>query len=237
VTVDLNADVGEVAGEEPLYALVTSVNVACGGHAGDEASMKRAVRLACALGVAVGAHPGYPDRLHFGRRSMAMPAPELAQNLAAQMEALSRICRREGVALVHVKPHGALYHDASREEAVAYAVADAVTWISPDLVLFGLAGSSALARWARRGMRTAAEGFADRVYEEDGMLRARDKEGALLLDPALAAAQAVRLARSGTVATLCVHGDTPGAVGLLARVRSSLEEAGIHVRASGHASR
>lgn len=233
MTIDLNADVGEIEGEEPLYNLVTSVNVACGGHAGDEVSMRRAIRLAASRGVVVGAHPGYPDRAHFGRRSMRMPAAELVQALAGQIDVLARLCRAEGVLLGHVKPHGALYHDASRDDAVAQAVADA----APGLVLVGLAGSHALARWAALGRRTAAEGFADRAYDSDGSLRSRDKPGALLLDPALAAAQAVRLARSGTVSTLCVHADTPGAATILTRVRRALEEAGIRPAAPGHASR
>ena len=233
MTMDLNADVGESDGEELLYALVTSVNVACGGHTGDAGSMARAVRLAAARGVVVGAHPGYPDRAHFGRRTMRMAPASLVEALAAQVEALSRICRTEGVPLTHVKPHGALYHDASRDEAVAQAIAEA----SPGRVLIGFAGSRALAWWTQRGRRTAAEGFADRAYEADGSLRSREKPGALLLDPAAAASQAVRLARSGTVATLCVHGDTPGAPHILAAVRSGLEAAGIEVAALRHASR
>ena len=233
MTIDLNADVGESGGEEPLYALVTSVNVACGGHAGDLASMTRAVRLASSHDVAVGAHPGYPDRAHFGRRSIPMPTAELAGTLAAQIDALSQVCRAEGVPLRHVKPHGALYHDASRDEDIAQAIADA----APGLALVGLARSPALVLWAALGRGTVAEGFADRVYDPDGSLRSRAMPGALLLDPALAAAQAVRLARSGTVSTLCVHADTPGAAAILARVREALEEAGIHPAAPGHGSR
>ncbi|HEX5041828.1 MAG TPA: 5-oxoprolinase subunit PxpA [Candidatus Polarisedimenticolaceae bacterium] len=233
MTIDLNADVGEIEGEEPLYALATSVNVACGGHAGDEASMTRAIRLAASRGVAVGAHPGYPDRAHFGRRSVHLSRAELTAALAVQIEALSRLCRVHGVPLVHVKPHGALYHDASRDERVAQAIADA----APGAVLVGLAGSLALTRYAALGRRTAAEGFADRTYEPDGSLRPREKPGALLLDPARAAAQAVRLARSGTIATVCVHADTPGAAGILARVREALEEVGIRPAAPRHASR
>ena len=233
MTIDLNADVGETAGEELLYALVTSVNVACGGHAGDAASMAHAVRLAALRGVAVGAHPGYPDRVHFGRRSISMPPAELTETLAGQIEALAQVCRTEGVPLLHVKPHGALYHDASQHEDIAQAIADA----APGLVLVGLARSAALALWTARGRRTVAEGFADRAYEPDGSLRSRAKPGALLLDPELAAAQAVRLARSGMVSSLCVHADTPGAAAILTRVREALEEAGIHPAAPGHASR
>lgn len=237
MTIDLNADVGEGEGEEVLYGLVTSVNVACGGHAGDQGSMVRAVRLAARHGVSVGAHPGYSDRAHFGRRSLTVPAAALTSLVTDQIEALTRICRGENLRLAHVKPHGALYHDASRDEDVAHAIADAAARIDPDLVLVGLAGSPALGTWKGRGLRTAAEGFADRTYEANGTLRSREEPDALILDPALAAAQAVRLARSGMVATLCVHGDTPEAAGILARVRAALEEAGIRVAAPRHASR
>ena len=237
MTIDLNADVGEGEGEEVLYGLVTSVNVACGGHAGDQDSMARAVRLAARHGVSVGAHPGYPDRAHFGRRSLTVPAAALASLVTDQIEALARICRGESLRLAHVKPHGALYHDASRHEDVALAIADAAARIDPDLVLVGLAGSPALVTWKGRGLHTAAEGFADRAYEADGTLRSREEAGALLLDPSLAAAQAVRLARSRRVATLCVHGDTPGATAILTRVRRALEDAGIHVAAPRHPTR
>jgi UPF0271 protein len=237
VTIDLNADVGEMDGEEPLYALVTSVNVACGGHAGDEASMTLAVRRAKARGVHVGAHPGYADREHFGRRSIEIAAPELARALTAQLASLAAICRTEGIPLTHVKPHGALYHDASARTSVADAIADAVSWTDPGLDLVGLAGSAALATWTARGLRARAEGFADRAYEADGSLRPRQREGALILDPTRAAEQAVRLARSGEIDSLCIHADTPGATALLRRVRSALEEAGIRVAAHGHASR
>jgi UPF0271 protein len=233
VTIDLNADVGEAGGEEPLYALVTSVNVACGGHAGDLTSMADAVRRAAAHGVTVGAHPGYPDRARFGRQPLPMDAAELVDTLAQQIDALARICRGEGVPLVHVKPHGALYHAASQKPTVAQAIADA----APGLVLVGLAGSPALAWWSQGGRHTVAEGFADRVYEPNGTLRSREKEGALILEPDLAAAQALRLARSGSVDTLCVHADTPGATGILARVRAALEEAGIRAAAGRRASR
>jgi UPF0271 protein len=173
VTLDLNVDVGELNGEETLYTLVTSVNVACGGHAGDVASMSDAVRLAASHGVCVGAHPGYPDREHFGRRSIALARPELIRCLIEQVQALSRVCRTEAVPLVHVKPHGALYHDASAQEAVAQAVADAVAQVDGNLALVGFAGSPTLSAWTVRGFRVRREGFADRVYEADGTLRAR----------------------------------------------------------------
>ena len=237
MTIDLNADVGEREGEETVYTLVTSVNVACGGHAGDEASMSAAVGLAGSHGVCVGAHPGYADREQFGRRSIALAPGALMRSLAEQVHALSRVCRSAGVPLVHVKPHGALYHDASARAEVALAIAEAVAQVGSDLPLVGLAGSSALATWAGRGLRVLREGFADRAYEADGTLRARRHADALILDPARAAEQALLLARSGRIDTLCVHADTPGAATILVAVRQALTGAGIEVAAVGHASR
>ena len=234
--VDLNADVGEMEGEEPLYALVTSVNVACGGHAGDVASMALALRRAAAHGVGVGAHPSYPDREHFGRHTVEISTGELTRSLARQVKALSSLCREAGVPLVHVKPHGALYHDASAVEGVAYAIADAVAEVDRGLVLVGFAGSTALGVWRARGHPVRAEGFLDRTYEADGSLRSRRHADALIVDPARAAEQALRLVRSGGIDTLCVHGDTPGAAELLRGTRRALTEAGIAVGARGHAS-
>jgi UPF0271 protein len=232
--VDLNADVGEMEGEEPLYALVTSVNVACGGHAGDVASMALALRRAAAHDVGVGAHPSYPDREHFGRRTVEIPTGELMRSLTLQVRALSSLCREAGVPLLHVKPHGALYHDASAVEGVSHAIADAVAEVDPDLVLVGLAGSPALGVWRARGHHVRAEGFLDRTYEADGSLRSRRHADALIVDPARAAEQALRLVRGGGIDTLCVHGDTPGAAELVRGVRRALTEAGIAVGARGH---
>ena len=227
--VDLNADLGEAAGEEPLYALVSSANVACGGHTGDAESMRRAIRLAQAHGVAIGAHPAYPDREAFGRRSVAISTEALAAALAEQIRDLVRLAKEAGARITHVKPHGALYNDAARDPRIAAAVADGVRRVSDELLLFGLAGSSALGSWAAAGLRTAAEGFADRGYRGDGTLVPRSEPGALLLDPQLAAVQAVALVRSGRVETLCVHSDTPGAVAILAAVRRLFADEGIDV--------
>jgi UPF0271 protein len=228
VTVDLNADVGEGEGEAPLYRLCTSVNVACGGHAGTTTSMARAVALARDAGTVVGAHPGYPDRAGFGRRSLALDPAELCRSLRAQVVTLAGIAGAAGVVLRHVKPHGALYHDARHPE-IADALADAIGGMEPAPVLVGFAGSPALDRWRGRGLRVAAEGFADRAYESDGSLRSRSLSGALVLDPRRAAEQALRLVRDGAVQTLCVHGDTPDAAAILAAVRAALEEAGVAV--------
>jgi UPF0271 protein len=223
--IDLNADLGEGPGEEILYPLVSSANIACGGHTGDEGSMREAVRRAIAHGVAVGAHPGYPDRERFGRESMRISASELAASIAAQIRSLARVAEELGAAVTHVKPHGALYHDAARDPAVAQAVADGVRAVSTDLVLFGFPGSISLALWSDLRLSIAAEGFADRAYGDDGRLVPRSQAGALIDDPERAAEQAAALARHG-IATVCVHSDTPGAATILRAVRERLERDG-----------
>jgi UPF0271 protein len=227
--IDLNSDVGELLGAEgraadrELIALVTSVNVACGGHAGDASTMTATVRAAAARGVAVGAHPSYLDREHFGRRSHAQSPKDAALTIASQLEALRDIARSCDVALTHVKPHGALYNDAAVDRATATAIADAVASFDKRLLLVGLAGSLLLDAGRAAGLRVAAEGFCDRAYEDDGTLRSRALPGAVFEDPALAARQAVRLAQRGDIDTLCIHGDTPGALAIARTVRAALD--------------
>jgi UPF0271 protein len=244
--IDLNCDLGEDAAEAArdaaLLAVVSSANVACGGHAGDEESMRRVVRAAAGLGVAVGAHPGYPDRAHFGRRDLELEPRRIADTVEAQILALRAIAAGEGVALAHVKPHGALYNRAAGEARVAVAIAAGVARVDARLPIFGLAGSLALEVWRRAGVPAVAEAFADRRYEADGTLRSRRHPDALIMDPAAAAEQAVRLAGEGWVeaagavrvairaSTLCIHADTPGAVAIASAVRRALAEAGIAVR-------
>ena len=227
--IDLNADVGEGPGEEPLYALISSANIACGGHAGEPASMRRAVELALRHGVAIGAHPSYPDRAGFGRASVAMPVGDLALTVSEQVGALSRIAADAGGAVSHVKPHGALYNDAAESESVADAIATGVGSIATSLALVGLAGSVALTVWAGRGFATIAEGFADRAYSAGGLLVPRSKAGALITDPRDAASQAIRLAEDGACRTICIHGDTPGALEIARAVRGGLERAGFSI--------
>jgi UPF0271 protein len=229
--IDLNADVGEGAGEEPLYGLITSANIACGGHAGDAGSMREAARLAMAHGVAIGAHPSYPDRDGFGRVSQTLAPSALARAVAAQVGALLSIAGAVGARVAHVKPHGALYNDAALRSDVALAVAEGVASVSQALILVGLAGSPALGIWRERGFRVAAEGFADRAYAADGTLVPRTSRGALITGSAEAAAQAIGLARGGRCDTICVHADTPGAGAIAAAVRLGLEEAGFAVSA------
>ena len=229
--IDLNADVGEGAGEESLYGLITSANIACGGHAGDSGSMREAVHLAMAHGVAIGAHPSYPDREGFGRVTRSLAPSALARVVAAQIAALMEITESVGARVAHVKPHGALYNDAVARSDIALAVAEGVASVSHGLILVGLAGSPALDAWRECGFRVAAEGFADRAYAADGTLVPRTSAGALIADTAVAAAQAVALARSGRCDTICVHADTPGASAIVAAVRRGLEEAGFAISA------
>jgi UPF0271 protein len=233
--VDLNSDVGEMPGSEgraadrALIALVTSVNVACGGHAGDASTMAATVRAAAERGVAVGAHPSYADRENFGRRPRAQSPQEAAAAIASQLEALRDVARTCEVSLTHVKPHGALYNDAAGDRATAVAVAGAVAAFDPSLLLVGLAGSQLLDAGRAAGLRVAAEGFCDRAYEADGTLRSRALPGAVFDDPQLAARQAVRLAQRGDIDTLCIHGDTPSALAIAHAVRAALRDEAVRI--------
>ncbi len=235
--IDLNADVGEGFGpwpmgaDEALIPIVTSVNIACGFHAGDPLVIERTIRLALEAGVGIGAHPGYPDREGFGRRDLAMSAGELEAAVLYQVAALAGMVAAAGGRLRHVKAHGALYNRAALDPAVAEPIARAVHRISADLILVGPPGSALLSAGASAGLPTAAEGFADRAYEADGSLRSRRLPGAVHIDPLTAAAQAVALAADGRYATLCVHGDTPGAAVIARAVRTALEAAGHRVTA------
>ena len=223
--IDLNCDMGELEDarhEAALMEYLTSANIACGGHAGDEASMERTARLALARGVRIGAHPGYPDRVHFGRVEIPMPAAEIERMVRRQIERLDAVVRSLGGRIVHVKPHGALYNVAVRNREVARAIAAGVAAWDPNVTLFGLAGSPMLEVWRQMGLEVAAEAFADRRYEPDGTLRPRQFADALITDPREAARQALRLAREGLAQTICVHGDTPGAVDILKACREAL---------------
>jgi 5-oxoprolinase (ATP-hydrolysing) subunit A len=225
MTIDLNCDMGELADsaiEEALMPLITSANVACGGHAGDPTIMRRTVDLARRHGVAIGAHPGYPDRANFGRVEMPLSAGEIAETVDQQIRALAAIAGD----LAHVKPHGALYNVAAKNPEVARAIGEGVARFSRDLVLFGLAGSKMLDVWREMGFRVAAEGFADRRYEPDGSLRSRKFADALITNPLDAAAQALRLANEGHVQTICIHSDTPGSLAIAEVVARELYASG-----------
>ena len=241
--IDLNADVGEgFPDDEAVIGAVSSVNVACGGHAGDAATIAATIELARRSGASVGAHPAYPDRAGFGRRELDIEDEALEASLIDQVQAVARAAAEFGVPLAHVKPHGALYNVAARDPSVALVVAHAVRAVSPGLVVVGLARSPGLAAVAASGLRIAAEAFADRRYEGDGRLRDRRHEDALVADPADAARRAVDLARAGRVGavdgsvlglhpdTVCIHGDAPGAGERAVAVRAALDAAGIEVR-------
>jgi 5-oxoprolinase (ATP-hydrolysing) subunit A len=222
---DINCDMGELedaAHEAALLEYITSANIACGGHAGDDHIMERTARLALDRRVAIGAHPGYPDRANFGRIEIAMRPAEIAATVHQQIARLDGIVRRLGGVIVHVKPHGALYNVAVHNVDVARAIADGVARWNSHVVLFGLAGSPMLEIWRGMGFAVWREAFADRCYEPDGTLRSRKLPGALITDPAAAAAQAARFAAEGNADTICVHGDTPGAVEILKACRDTL---------------
>jgi UPF0271 protein len=246
--VDLNADIGESFGiyqagqDDLLVRLITSGSIACGFHAGDPSVMRRTVALAAKAGVAIGAHPGFPDLAGFGRREINAQPQEITDLVLYQIGALSAVAKAEGVSLQHVKPHGALYNMSVRRKDIADAIARAVASFDETLLLIGLPGSELLAAGSRLRLRVAAEGFADRSYEPDGSLTSRHVAGAVITDPAAAAERAVRMikdtkviARDGSsfscaVDTICVHGDTRGAVDVAASVRQALEQAGVTVK-------
>lgn len=232
--IDLSADLGEGAlGEEEVWPLITSANVACGGHAGDEASMRDAVRRAREHGVRLGAHPSYPDRANFGRKSMAMERAALLASLREQLEALRSIARHAGGELHHVKPHGALYNDAHRDRALAEVVIEATSETDGGLAIVCSDTSQMAAAARAAGTRVIREAFADRRYEPDGSLVARAIGGSLLTideaaaQAALLATESAVIARDGSrvpiaFETLCIHADMEGAVERLRAVRGAL---------------
>jgi UPF0271 protein len=242
--IDLNADLGEGdVFDEELLQIVSSCNVACGGHAGDEESMMLTVRAAIANGVAVGAHPAYPDRKGFGRTSGFMAGDALYESLTEQVSNLADIAAHLGARLAHVKPHGALYNDAVRDKALADVIAR-VTAEAPGKPAFvGMAGTELEFAARRHGLTFVAEAFVDRAYEPDGTLVSRTEPGAVHEDLNVATTQAVRLAENGETTarngdvirvradTLCIHGDTPGAAEKARAVRDVLESHGVDIRA------
>jgi UPF0271 protein len=238
---DLNADLGEGMDDDAILPFLSSANVACGLHAGGPAVMERTVGLALDRGVRVGAHPSYADRENFGRTEMQLPAAEVRALVLYQVAALDGFVRCRGGTLTHVKAHGALYNQAARDPALARALAEAVRSYRGDLVLVGLAGSAQLTAARAVGLRAAGEAFADRRYLPDGSLMPRSRPGAVLHDAVEVAEQALRIAREGVAIatdgsrvgiaaeTLCLHGDTPGAVQMARAVRERLESAGIAI--------
>lgn len=246
---DLNCDMGEVpeaiadGTQEALMRSITSANVACGGHAGDERTMKTTIAQALRWKVAIGAHPGYADRSNFGRVELDLPLAAIADSVFEQVRALAEIAAACGARVVHVKPHGALYNQAVKNRALAEAIAKGVARWNREVVLVGLAGSAMLDVFRQAGFAVAAEAFADRRYEPDGALRSRKFQDALIRDPAEAGQQALRMVKSGTVMasdgsevavdaqTICIHGDTPGAAQIAASVARTLRKAGVAIKA------
>jgi UPF0271 protein len=252
--IDLNADVGESFGaytigdDAALMPSISSASVAAGFHAGDPSVLRHTIRLAASHGVAVGAHPGFPDLVGFGRRELNVSADDAEHFVLYQIAAVAGVAAADGVTLRHVKPHGALFNMAVRNAALAAAIARAVAAFDRSLMLFGLPGSELLKAGRAAGLRVAAEVFADRAYEPDGSLRSRSRPDAVFTDPSVVVARAVRMVRErvvdavdGTrvtleaVDTICVHGDTPGAAVFAARLRAGLEAAGVTIKAIGAA--
>ena len=247
--VDLNADLGESFGawklgdDDALLRLITSANVACGFHAGDPLTLRRTCAAAVASGVVIGAQVSYRDLPGFGRRAMDVPAAELAAELLYQIAALDGIARAEGSRVRYVKPHGALYHRVRSDPAQAGALIEALLAYDTSLPLLGQPGGVLARLAAEAGVATVAEEFADRGYLPDGTLVQRGSPGAVLTDPVLVADRAVRMVVAGVVTaadgsdvpvrarSLCLHGDTPGAAGLAAAVRSGLLAAGVRLAA------
>jgi UPF0271 protein len=246
--VDLNCDMGELpeaiedGTQEALMSSLTSVNVACGGHAGDEQMMKRTIEQALRWKLSIGAHPGYPDRSNFGRVELTMSAQAVAEFVFEQVKNLAAVAASSGTHVVHVKPHGALYNQAVHNRELAEAIAAGVARWSRDVVLVGLAGTSMLDVFQEAGFRVAAEAFADRRYESDGTLRSRKFQDALIRDPDEAGRQALSIVNRGSVTasdgsevpvraqTVCIHGDTPGAPEIAAAVARTLRLADVSLR-------
>ncbi|WAU80954.1 LamB/YcsF family protein [Streptomyces sp. Qhu-G9] len=247
--IDLNADLGEGFGrwrltdDEQLLSVVTSANVACGFHAGDASTMRRVCELAAGRGVRIGAQVSYRDLAGFGRRAMDVPSDELAAEVAYQIGALEVFARAAGAHVAYVKPHGALYNRVVHDEEQAGAVVQGVLLAGAALPVLGLPGSRVLDAAGRAGLPVVTEAFADRAYTEEGTLVPRGRDGAVITEPGAVVERSVRLARSGVVTSLsgrdiavrarslCLHGDTPGAVDLARRVRARLEESGVPVEA------
>ena len=240
MNMDINCDMGEIplmvedGSQEALMPYLSSVNIACGGHAGDERMMSATVEQAMRWKLQIGAHPGYPDRANFGRLPIEMDADDIAAFVFEQIELLAAVARRQGASLVHVKPHGALYNSAVADEQISEAIARGVAQWSKEVAIMGLADSLMLEVFRAAGFEVLAEAFADRRYEPDGSLRSRKHPDSLITDPELAALQAHDIAERGMVTavngkkipihakTLCIHGDTPGALEIAKTVASRL---------------
>lgn len=245
--IDLNCDLGESFGaytiglDEQVLPHLSSANVACGFHASDPVVMAKTVALCKAAGVAVGAHPGFPDLQGFGRRNMTVPPKEVKAMVQYQIGALQAFCTANGLVMQHVKPHGALYNMAGKDEALAMAICEGILEVDKNLILMGLSGSKLLTAAEKTGLKAASEVFADRAYQEDGSLVPRGTSGAMIEDEDEAVARVVRMAKDGVVTantgrdiplktdSVCVHGDSPKALAFVQKIRAGLEAAGIEI--------
>jgi 5-oxoprolinase (ATP-hydrolysing) subunit A len=247
--IDLNCDMGELpeaildGTQESLMPSLTSVNIACGGHAGDAQTIKTTIEQALRWNLVLGAHPGYPDRANFGRLELNLPPEAIADFVFEQVQTLAKAAAAYGARVAHVKPHGALYNQAVGNRVLAEAIAKGVGRWSRDVILVGLAGTSMLDVFRQAGFRVVAEAFADRRYETNGTLRSRKFDDALIRDPSEAGRQALQIVERGTVTahdgnevsvnaqTICIHGDTPGASKIAAAVAQTLRRAGVELSA------
>jgi UPF0271 protein len=248
--IDINCDMGESFGaytlglDEEVIKYITSANIACGYHAGDPLVMEQTIALAKEHGVSVGAHPGFPDLMGFGRRNIDATLPEIKGYMVYQIGALQAFAKAQGLKVAHVKPHGALYLMAVEDEEISEAVVESIASVDKDLIFVALAGSKGekMTKIGEKvGLRVAYEAFPDRAYTPDGTLVSRRQPGAVIKDPDVVAQRALMMAQEGKVVaidgkdipfrpeTLCVHGDTPGAVNLVRKIRQTLTEAGVEV--------
>ncbi|MDO9592890.1 MAG: 5-oxoprolinase subunit PxpA [Erysipelotrichaceae bacterium] len=251
LSVDLNCDLGESFGaytigqDQALLECVTSANIACGWHAGDPIVMMQTVRLAKDSGTSIGAHPGYPDLMGFGRRNMALSPEEIRAYMIYQLGALDGFARANGMALHHVKPHGALYNTAAVDPSVADAIVEAIGAFNPNLTLLGLANSQMIRSAGALKLASAQEVFADRAYQADGTLVPRNQPGAVIHDTDAAISRVLRMVKEGLVTaitgenvaiqadSICVHGDNPKAVAFVREIKAALENEGIRLRPFG----
>lgn len=241
--IDFNCDLGEgCANDAEIMPFISSANIACAAHAGDETSMRATLRLCAEHGVSAGAHPGYADREHFGRRAQTLSRDQIRSLLHAQLERIADIALEEGISLAHVKPHGALYNQAAVDAELADAIAESVRAFDPRMILVGLAGSRLTVAGLGHGLRIAHEAFTDRRYQSDGNLAARGQPGAVIESVQAAIAQTLAIVRSEAITsidgasirihadTLCLHGDRRDATEFALRLRGALDEAGVAVR-------
>ncbi len=243
-TIDINCDLGDrIGNDEAIMPYISSANIACGYHAGDEKTMKETVELCKKYNVAIGAHPSFPDRENFGRTDMLLPPSEVYETVVKQINALEKIAAASGVSLRHVKPHGALYNMAARDKSLAPFIALAVFDTNNKYILYGLSGSYLIKEGKNLGLKTASEVFADRTYKDDGSLTSRSKDDALILDTGTAVAQVLQMIKEGKVIsttgkkipiiaeTICIHGDGEHAIEFAKAIHEALVSEGIDIKA------